>query len=703
MQARSRWFHRALLWTPRPGHERKLGWLELFYDLVYVAALVQLGTALASHVSLYGALAFAGLMVPLWFTWTGFTFYNNRFLVDDAVHRLLVFAQMLAIGAVAASVPNVLEGQHRTFAFAYGIARVVIALLYARAHVQVPEARGMTRRYSLGFALGAALWLGSAFVPAPWAFFLWAVAQSVDFSTPLGRRALGIIERYPPDFGHLAERYGILVLIVLGEGFVKVLSELADRGLTLESGTLAALGLLVTCMLWWIYFDDVAGARVKARRLGSVLWVYAHLPLAIAVTAVGVSLKKAAGMSFADIGAAKYRWLFCGSLALALAAVGYIDYLTERRESDLPDDARVGARIVSAILVLALGVVGGFVPTWVWVVLVVVVCVAQVVFDISTSPRQADHHAHAAEHHGEEAEAESAPSTPAPGTAPTRRWDPGEAVRRGAPSALRRDLYVYFMEGSWWRLFGACAFAYLFGNLVFASLYLLDPGGIANARAGSFLDAYFFSVQTMATIGYGALSPASTYANTLVTVEAALSLVSVAVVTGLVFAKLARPRSGILFSDVLTLEKRKGKPTLMFRVANARGNDVVEASIKVTVLRDELTPEGHRLRRLHELELERSSQPLFTLSWLVMHVVDEKSPIADLTADNAHDLVRAFVVTLMGHDGTYGTTTYARKLYYPEDIRWDQRFVDVISDLPDGRLAVDYDKFSSTRPVGEEP
>lgn len=694
---RSRWFHRAALWTPKAGHERKVGWLELFYDLVYVAALVQLGSALASHVSWGGALAFAGLMVPLWFTWTGFTFYNNRFLVDDAVHRALVFAQMLAIGAVAASVPKVLDGHHQTFAVAYGIARVVLTLLYARAHVQVPQARGMTRRYALGFGLGAAIWLGSAFVPPPWAFFLWALAQSVDFSTPLGKNAIGIIERYPPDIGHLSERYGILVLIVLGESFVKVLSELADHGLTRESGTLAALGLLVTCMLWWIYFDDVAGARLKARRLVSVLWVYGHLPLAVAVTAVGVSLKKAVGMSFAEIGAAKYRWLFCASLALALAAVGFIDWLTERRESDLPDDARVGARLVSAILVLALGVIGGFVPTWVWIGLVVVVCVAQVVFDISTSPREADHHAHAERHeHGAE---EKPASPPAKREHGARRWDPSEAVRRGAPSALRRDLYVYFMEGSWWRLFGACAFAYLFGNLVFASLYLLDPGGIANAKPGSFLDAYFFSVQTMATIGYGALSPGSTYADVLVAVEAALSLVSVAVVTGLVFAKLARPRSGVMFSDVLTVEKRMGTPTLMFRVANARGNDVVEATMKVTVLRDEVSPEGHIMRRLHELELERSSQPLFNLSWLVMHRVDASSPIADITPENAHELVRGLVCTLMGHDGTYGTTTYARKLYYPEDIRWNERFVDVISDLPDGRLALDYERFSETRPV----
>jgi low temperature requirement protein LtrA len=696
----SRWFHRAALWTPKPGHERKVSWLELFYDLVYVAALVQLGSALAAHVSLAGALAFAGLMVPLWFTWTGFTFYNNRFLVDDAVHRLLVFVQMLAIGAVAASVSRVLDGDHRTFAVAYGVARFVLASLYARAHAQVPEARSMTRRYSTGFAIGAALWTASAFVPAPWAFFLWALAQAVDFSTPLGRHAIGLIERYPPDFGHFSERFGILVLIVLGEGFVKVLTELSERGLGVESGALAALGLLVTCMLWWIYFDDVAGAPIKARRLGSVLWVYGHLPLAIAVTAVGVSLKKAAGMSFADVGAAKYRWLFCGSLALALATVGFIDHLTERREADLPDQARVGARLVSAALVLALGVIGGFVPTGVWIALVVVVCVAQVVFDISMSPRQADHHAHV--HRPEGGEGEAMPPSVAP-RAGIKRWDPGEAVRRGAPSALRRDLYVYFMEGSWWRLFGACGFGYLFGNLVFASLYLLDPGGIANAKPGSFLDAYFFSVQTTATIGYGALSPASTYVDSLVTVQAALSLVAVAVVTGLVFAKLSRPRSGILFSDVLTLEQREGKPTLMFRVANARGNDVVEATLRVSVLMDELSPEGHQLRRLHELELTRSTQPLFTLSWLVMHVVDDASPIAGLTEASAMDRVRTFVCTLIGHDGTYGTTTFARKLYYPEDIRWGHRFVDVVSDLPDGRLVVDYEKFSETRPLPSQP
>jgi len=686
--------------VPRGGHERKVGWLELFYDLVYVAALVQLGSVLAARVSGMGVLAFAGLMVPLWFTWTGFTFFNNRFLVDDAVHRLLVFGQMLAIAAVAVSVPNVVDGRVQTFAVAYALARWAMVALYARAHAQVPEARAMTRRYSLGFALGACLWTASAFVPAPWVFFLWALAQAVDFATPLGRSAIGLVETYPPDVGHLSERYGLLVLIVLGESFVKVLSELAEHGLTRERGLLAAVGLLVTCTLWWIYFDDVAGARIKERRLGSVLWVYGHLPLAIAVTSVGVALKKAVALDFSDIGAPNYRWLLCGGLALSLASVGFIDWLTERRESDLPDDARVGARFVSAGLMLALGVAGGFMPTWVWLGLVAIVAGAQVVFDISTSPRESDHHAHSlAAPAPSSSQAPASPQTAQRSKVAPKRWDPGEAVRRGAPSALRRDLYVYFMEGSWWRLFGACGFAYVFGNLVFASLYLLDPNGIANAKPGSFLDAYFFSVQTMATIGYGNLHPHSTYADSLVMVEAALSLVSVAVVTGLVFAKLARPRSGVMFSDVMTVESRFGKPTLAFRVGNARGNDVVDASVNVTVLRDEITPEGHQLRRLRELRLERSSQPLFSLTWVVFHVIDGESPMQDITEENALESLRAIVVTLMGHDGTYGTTTYARKIYYPEDIRWNHRFVDVISDLPDGRLAMDYDHFSSTKPV----
>ena len=169
----NRWYHAPSLFVPAPGKEKKVGWLELFYDLIYVATIIQLGNALSDHVGLGGFLAFAGLFAPIWFTWTGFTFYANRFVVDDFVHRLLVFAQMFAIGAVAISIPEVFDGRHQAFALAYFFCRLVIVAQYGRVYLQTKQARDFTLRYTIGFAIGALLWLVSAFVAAPWSFLIW--------------------------------------------------------------------------------------------------------------------------------------------------------------------------------------------------------------------------------------------------------------------------------------------------------------------------------------------------------------------------------------------------------------------------------------------------------------------------------------------------------------------------------------------------
>lgn len=137
---RNRWFHTPQLHTPARGTHGSVGWLELFYDLIFVATLIQLGNALSHHTSLMGFLAFAGLFTPVWIAWTGFTFYVNRFVVDDFAHRFLVFLQMSAIGAMAVSVGNVFDGHPEGFALAYAGARVALLLLYVRVRVQLKVA-----------------------------------------------------------------------------------------------------------------------------------------------------------------------------------------------------------------------------------------------------------------------------------------------------------------------------------------------------------------------------------------------------------------------------------------------------------------------------------------------------------------------------------------------------------------------------------
>ncbi len=283
--------------------------------------------------------------------------------------------------------------------------------------------------------------------------------------------------------------------------------------------------------------------------------------------------------------------------------------------------------------------------------------------------------------------------------------DPRTAVRKGAPSSTRADLYSYFLSGSWTRVFGFSAVGFLLSNVFFAALYLLEPGAIGGVADVRFADAFYFSVQTMATIGYGVLhpNPTSVFGNWIVTAESLVSVVGVAVMTGLIVAKASRTSAGVLFSRVATVAPRNGVPTLMFRLANARGNEIVDARVQVVVLKDELSPEGQHLRRLHDLALERSSSPLFALGWTVMHTIDEKSPLygVDFSAPSAN--VGFILVTMTGHDGTFGQTTYARHSYAPEDIRLGERFVDVMSQLEDGRMMIDLTKFHDTVPAQVPP
>ncbi len=274
-------------------------------------------------------------------------------------------------------------------------------------------------------------------------------------------------------------------------------------------------------------------------------------------------------------------------------------------------------------------------------------------------------------------------------------------VRRGTSSRTRRDLYFLLVEGSWLRAIVIFLLSFLLTNVVFAGLYALDPGGIGGSDGG-FADAFSFSVQTMSTIGFGALSPVTPYVNAVVAVEAAVTMLGVAVMTGFVVAKATRPQASVLFSNVVVVTRMNGRPVLKFRVGNERGNDVVDANITVSALVDEVTQEGHHFRRVRDLKLQRSRTPIFSLSWAVVHEIDEESPLWQHDWSDPEGKVLFLVVTLTGHDGTYGQTIYARYNYMPSDVRVGHRFVDVLEELEDGRMLIDYRRFHDTFADDEE-
>jgi inward rectifier potassium channel len=263
------------------------------------------------------------------------------------------------------------------------------------------------------------------------------------------------------------------------------------------------------------------------------------------------------------------------------------------------------------------------------------------------------------------------------------------------------DVYHSILTASWLRFFAIIAALYVLFNLAFAALYLIDAHAIANARPGSFADAFFFSVQTMATIGYGQLYPQTLYGNLVVSLEVLLGMSSLALATGVIFARFSRPTARVLFSAVATVAPYDGVPTLMFRAGNQRRNQILEAEVGVALLRDERTREGREMRRFHDLALLRGHTPMFGLTWMVMHPIVEGSPLHGATPESLAAQNAEIVVTLSGVDATFAQSIYARHSYRADEILWNRRFADVLGRLEDGTRVIDYHRFHEVVEIRE--
>lgn len=279
-----------------------------------------------------------------------------------------------------------------------------------------------------------------------------------------------------------------------------------------------------------------------------------------------------------------------------------------------------------------------------------------------------------------------------------RMMDPDGTLNvSGAPSApLVRDLYHRLISGSWSQLLVVLALTFFGANAFFALAYLAGGSAIENARPGSFADAYFFSVQTLATIGYGKLAPITTYANVLVSIESFLGLLGLAIATGLIFAKFSRPTARVLFSCVAVVGPRDGVRSLMLRIANERASQIVEAAVHAVLVRNETTVEGEQVRRFYDLELNRRNSAIFALSWTVIHPITESSPLAHATAESMAADESEILVSVMGLDAALNQTIHARHDYAAEDIVWNARFVDILGRTADGRRRLDLSRFHET-------
>ncbi len=262
----------------------------------------------------------------------------------------------------------------------------------------------------------------------------------------------------------------------------------------------------------------------------------------------------------------------------------------------------------------------------------------------------------------------------------------------GVHSGWTQDLYHSLLLYSWSRFFLSYLVFFLFFNFSFACAYWLVPGSVQGTDL-SLWNAFAFSVQTFSTVGYGAFYPKGDWAHIVVIIESVLSVFVTAVLTGLIFAKFSRPSARILFSKNILITQFDGKKTLMFRMGNLRANQIVEAQVKLMVLKNFKTIEGESIRRQLDIPVVRSSSLFFALSWTVMHIIDENSPLYNLTLKDLMDQNLEIGVSVIGYDSTFSQTIHSNCMYVPTDFIFDRHFEDIFT-LKDGRIqSMNYEKF----------
>lgn len=364
---------------------RKVTWLELFFDLIFVAAVAQVAEPLRHDYTAAGLVRFAPLFLLIWWAWIGHSVFSTRFDTDDVIQRVLTLVQMFVVAAMAANAKDALDSRSSAgFAAAYAAVRFVLVAQYLRAR-HVPGARALTTRYVAGHGAAAILWLASALVPAPARFWIWGLAFAIDLGTPwmAVRHSVSV----PPDAAHLPERFGLFTLILLGESVVAVMQGMESQDdWTAAAAASAFLGMAILFTLWWWYFDGALAAAeqpVRSRRdaLRFHLWSYAHFPLYLGIVVAGVGLQRIV------TAAARQPLPLAESLVLASAVTGVMVSMTviSATSAGRPAHRRTwsGAHVLVACVTLAVASLGGLSSPVALVVLVAACSTAQLTLSLA--------------------------------------------------------------------------------------------------------------------------------------------------------------------------------------------------------------------------------------------------------------------------------------------------------------------------------
>jgi inward rectifier potassium channel len=273
-----------------------------------------------------------------------------------------------------------------------------------------------------------------------------------------------------------------------------------------------------------------------------------------------------------------------------------------------------------------------------------------------------------------------------------------EIVKRGVTRYDLRDPYHIALEMSW-REFALAFLGLELGiNFVFALLYLAAPGCIANARPGAFSDAFFFSIETLATVGYGVMAPATLYGHVVSAIEIVCGMVFTAIMTGLLFVRFSKPRPKILFADQVVVTNHNCSPALMVRIANGRLSLLTNATVRLAVLLPDESTEGHAFFQVHDLALATSTLPVFGLTWTLVHQIDEKSPLAGYDAARLEGSGARLLLTIEGRDHALGAAVHDMRIYTAAEVSFGMHYAEAVTFDDQRRPVADLSRLSLIEP-----
>ena len=356
------WWHRPQLRKDGENQvDRKATWLDLFYDLFFVAVIAVLTHHLSEDFdknhSWYSLTSFILFFVPIWWVWAGNTFYNERFATDDISHRLFSFFQMLPVAALAYFAGGGHENEFAVngFAISFVTARIMLLYLWNRATIFNASVKPVVKIFNLFFGASIILFVISIFIPTPYKFGVWTIALIVDLMAPFfcikGNDNLPKVHRE-----HITERFGLFTLIVLGESIAAVLNGISGIEITPQNSLIGLLGLAITFGFWFLYFDQIIPGKRKEKMLTKFLWVYGHLPLLLGLAAFSAALLAIVGSSSLTL-CNEMRWLTFGSvgtifLSLAIIEISFKGYNEGLKLHVLFKAGRYGAILTCLMLAI---------------------------------------------------------------------------------------------------------------------------------------------------------------------------------------------------------------------------------------------------------------------------------------------------------------------------------------------------------------